>query len=202
MSATASSPALADAPGSVAANVALLRGVWHDRLTAFHPDGTPMAVDEVGSVRGSFPYDNLVYIDVEGDRYTQTNVTFRGRPLHTRTFTARLAGGVLRFDPLGPEDPGHIGVAAGPGHLVFLPERLDDAVRTFSDPDYLRIGLAERTRVTTLYRDGVVVRTLLAEGVRLSPVADRRMAWDPRGPDGPVHDERSTTRAFEGGHDD
>lgn len=191
-----------DPTGSVRENLLAMRGVWHDVLQGFHPDGSPMTLDEVGPTHGPYPYENLVYLDVEGDNYEQTNVTFRGRPLHHRTFRGQVVDGVLRFGKLGPDDPGHIGISAGPGNLIFLPERLDaPSLQVFADPDYVRIDGDRRTRVTTLYRDGKVVRTLLATGTRLTTDTSRRHAWDPRGTDGNVHEAISTTQAFVTGMD-
>lgn len=188
--------------GSVVDNLMAMRGVWHDVLQGFHPDGTPMTVDEVGPTRGPYPYENLVYLDFDGESYEQTNVTLRGRPLHHRTFRGRVVEGVLTFATLGPDDPGHIGVAAGPGNLVFLPGRLDaSSVQVFADPDYVRIDGDRRTRVTTLYRESRVVRTLLATGTRIATETTQRHAWDPRGVHGNVHEEVSTTQAFVSGRD-
>lgn len=188
--------------GTVAANLGMMVGVWHDVLQGFHPDGTPMTEDVVGAVPGPYPYDNLVYIDFDGTWLTQTNVTFAGRPYHHRTFRAEVVDGVLRFAQLGPDDPGHIGVAAGPGNLVFLPSRLDAAgLLTYSDPDYVRIDGDTRTRVTTLYKDNRVVRTMLATGTRLTTDTSQRVEQDPRGADGPVHETLSATNAFVTGQD-
>jgi hypothetical protein len=190
--------------GSVRETLSRMRGVWHDTVTAFHPDGTAMTVDEVGSVHGPYPYDNLVYIDLDGDAYTQTNVTFRGRPLHVRTFHAKIIDGVLRFDQLGPDDPGHVGVSAGPDRIVFAPARTDHAgVGRYSEPDLVELtGPATRQRTTFLYRDGHLVRTLSVRGHRVAATADRRVPDDPRGQHGPPHAGRaSTTAAFTGGTD-
>lgn len=190
------------APGSVTRTLLAMRGTWHDRIDAFEPDGTPMDVDTVGNVLGPYPYDNLVYVDFDGVTYTQTNVTFRGRPLHTRTFTGRIVDGLLWFDKLGPEAPQHVGVSVGEGRLVFLARELSSpGLQQYAEPDYLEVGDATRTRITTLYRGGPVCRTMRASGVRLSAATDRRLSFDPRGPEGPVHDDRSSTNAFTGGHD-
>jgi hypothetical protein len=80
-------------------------------------------------------------------------------------------------------------VSGGPGVLVFLPERVDTPEhRRFADPDYVRhLGGDQRTRTTTLYRDGELKRVLTVSGTRVDPDPTRRGAWDPRGPDGPVH---------------
>ena len=175
-----------------------MAGVWHDVLQGYHPDGSLMDYDEHGGVPGPYPYDNLVYISFDGVRYRQTNVTFRGRPLHERGFSAEIRDGVLCFGKLGPNDPGHIGVSAGPGCIVYLPARLDDdAVKLFADPDYIRLlGADQRTRTTTLYRYGGLVRTLRVAGTRIAATADRRVDWDPRGADGDVHAPISTTLVY------
>jgi len=181
---------------SVAENLALFHGVWLDLVSGFRPDGTPMTVDDTGPVPVGLPYQQLVYLDFDGERLVQTNVAVRGRawsedePAHTRTFRARVVDGVLRFDPTGLEAPTTIGVAGGPGVLVFLPERVDtDAHRRFADPDYVRhLGGDQRTRTTTLYRDGELKRVLTVSGTRVAADPSRRLSWDPRGPEGPVHE--------------
>ena len=183
--------------GSVAHNLSLMVGVWHDHLELFELDGAPRFNDAQGGQPGASPYDNLVYIDFDGVNYRQTNVTFRGRPLHVRSFTAVLRDGLLEFDKLGPHDPGHVGISGGPGVLIFTPRAVDEAWLRYSEPDYIRlIGPNQRTRNTMLYRDGKLVRTLSVTGYRLSPDASRRAAFDPRGPDGDVHETRSVTEVF------
>jgi hypothetical protein len=183
--------------GSVGYNVSLMIGVWHDHIELFEPDGAPRFDDAQGGKPGAAPYDNLVYIDFDGVNYRQTNVTLRGRPLHVRSFTATLRNGVLEFDKLGPNDPGHIGVAAGVGVLIFAPRVIDDSWQRYSEPDYIRIVAPNlRTRNTMLYRDGKLARTMNVTGYRLSPIAAQRMPFDPRGADGPVHEARSTTEVF------
>ena len=87
-------PAAADS--SVAANLALFHGVWLDRVVAYHPDGTAMDHDEGGTAAGPFPYQQLVYLDFDGTRLTQTNLPVRGRPPVPRTFRATVVHGVLR----------------------------------------------------------------------------------------------------------
>jgi hypothetical protein len=175
-----------------------MSGVWHDVLQGYHPDGSLMAVDEYGGVPGPYPYENLVYITFDGTHYRQTNVTFRGRPFHERGFSAEIREGVLCFGELGPRDPGHIGVSVGPGSIVFLPARIDDdAVHRFADPDYIRLlGADQRTRITTLYRGGGLVRTLRVAGTRIAATADRRIEWDPLVADGDVHAPISTTQVY------
>lgn len=163
-------------------------GVWRDHLTAYHPDGTPMPLDTFGGSPGAFPYDNLVYIDFDGERYVQTNVAVQGRPLEERTFCGSIIDGVLHFDKLGPEDPGQVGVSGGPGVLCYVPSRVTEAMARFADPDFIRLlGADQRTRVTTLYRNGELKRVLTVAGHRISDDPTVRMSYDPRGADGPVH---------------
>ena len=182
--------------GSVGYNLMLMRGIWHDRLELFEIDGTPRFDDPQGGQPGASPFENLVYIDFDGVEFRQTNVTFRGRPMHVRSFTGKLIDGVLNFAKLGASDPGHIGVSGGIGSLIFAPRVIDDSWMRYSEPDYIRIDGDRRTRNTMLYRDGKLVRTLSVEGFRLSPVADKRMPFDPRGADGDVHDIQSVTEVF------
>jgi hypothetical protein len=190
--------------GSVAHTLRAICGVWHDHVEIFDLGGQPLLVDDLSGTPGRAPFDNLVYVDFDGRDYVQTNVTFRGRPVHARTFRGRLVDGVLRFAPLGPDDPEHIGVSGGPGVLFFVPRRMTDAWRRYHEPDCIRLlGPGSRTRTTVLYRDGVATRTLTALGHRLAPSADRRLAWDPRGEGGPVHEAHKDTLVFRGGdHDD
>lgn len=178
-------------------NLLAMRGVWQDHMTAWTPAGDAMPYDEFGGQPGPFPYDNLVYVDFDGERYEQTNVTFRGRPLHVRTFTGRVVDGVLEFDALGPDDPGHIGVGGGPGVIVYLPRRLDrESLQRFSDPDVITFDGRTRSRITTLYRGAELVRVCTVDGVRLSNDPTLRVSWDPRGEAGPVHAMRSVTNVY------
>lgn len=172
-------------------------GVWLDLVAAYRPDGTPMTRDvphPSGAEPAAFPYQQLVYLDFDAasGRLTQTNVPLPG-PAGTperrpRSFGAGIIDGVLRFDSAGLEEPGTIGVSGGPGVLVLLPERVDtDAHRRFADPDYVRyLGGDQRTRTTTLYRDGELLRILTVSGTRIHTDPSRRVPADPRGPEGPV----------------
>lgn len=182
--------------GSVAYNLGLMRGIWHDRIELFELDGTPRFLDTEGGTPGAAPFENLVYIDFDGENYRQTNVTFRGRPLHVRSFQASVVDGILRFQKLGDGDGGHIGVSGGIGILIFTPQIIDDSWERYSEPDFIHIDGDRRTRHTMLYRHRRLVRTLRAVGQRLSPVADRRIPFDPRGPEGEVHDIQSVTQVF------
>jgi hypothetical protein len=187
------------ASGSVGNLLTRMVGVWHDHVTAFALDGTPLEVDDFAGVPGELPFDNLVYIDFDGKKYRQTNVTFRGRPiLHVRSFTGVLRDGILHFDKLGPEDPGHIGVSGGDNILIFCSARYNEATLRYSEPDFIHlISPHERLRSTILYRHGVAVRTLLARGSKLTPDTSTRMAFDPRGSSGSVHNERSVTTVYQ-----
>ena len=183
--------------GSVGHTLSRMTGVWHDRVEIFSPSGTPLSEDPASGTPGPCPFENLVYVSFDGVRYTQTNVAFRGRPLGFRTFSGSLVDGVLHFDRLGPNDPGHIGVSGGPGVLFFVAGTLGEATQRYCEPDCVRLlGAAERTRTTVLYRGGAVIRTLTANGVKIAPTADVRVPWDPRGADGPVHEAREMTSVF------
>ncbi len=183
--------------GSVADNLSLMRGIWHDKCSLFELDGTPRLYDEQGGTPGKSPYENLVYIDFDGENYRQTNVTFKGRPLHVRSFEAKLFDGILRFGKLGEGDGGHVGVSGGEGILIFTPMLIDESWERYSEPDFICINGDRRTRNTMLYREGKLVRTLSVVGQRLSPVADKRWSFDPRGEIGEVHDIQSVTQVFE-----
>lgn len=182
--------------GSVAYNLNLMRGIWHDRCELFELDGTPRFHDTQGGTPGNSPYENLVYIDFDGENYRQTNVTFRGRPVHVRSFEAKLRDGILRFNKLGEGDGGHAGISGGVGILIFTPMLIDDSWERYSEPDFIRIDGDRRTRNTMLYRDGKLVRTLSVVDTRLSPVTDKRVSFDPRGEIGEVHDIQSVTQVF------
>lgn len=183
--------------GSVGHTLTLMSGVWHDHLEAYSPSGVPLTEDEKCGTPGASPWDNLVYIDFDGTNYTQTNVTFKGRPFHYRTFAATLVDGVLYFNKLGPDDPDHIGYSGGPNVIWFGAKKITDAWQRYSEPDCIRLlDSSTRTRTTLLYRDSEAVRCMTANGTRVAPVADRRVPWDPRGPEGPVHGEVKATHVF------
>ena len=110
--------------GSVGHTLSQMAGVWHDRVEIYSLDGTLLAQDPSSGTPGSAPFENLVYISFDGERYVQTNVAYRGRPLASRTFSGRLIEGILHFDILGPNDPGHIGISGGPGILFFVASQL------------------------------------------------------------------------------
>jgi hypothetical protein len=183
--------------GTLVADLTAMVGVWRDRLEAFTPDGSPLSDDDAGGVPGPFPYENLVYVDFDGASYTQTNVVLSGRPDHQRTFTATVADGVFRFDPLGPEAPTHVGVSGGPGLIWFVAESIAaPGVGRYAEPDLIRIDGERRWRNTALWRDGTLARLLSVEGERVGLDTSRPHDLDPRGADVAVHGDRSTTQQY------
>jgi hypothetical protein len=177
--------------GSVAYNLMLLRGTWHDHIELYNLDGTPLDNDSsAGSGSpGPGPFDNLVYIDFDGQDLQLTNVHLRGRELAAKTFKGSLRDNLLVFDPLGPGAYENIGVSGGPGILTFNARQLGPATHTYMEPDFIILTApGQRVRHTVLYRHGEAVRTLTAKGTRLWPTCDRRHPLDPRGTDGPVHE--------------
>lgn len=187
--------------GQLSDDLFAMVGVWHDVLTAFDLSGRPVAEDPFGGVPGPFPYENLVYCDFDGSTWTQTNVTFRGRPTHQRTFVADVADDVLSFRRLGPDAPLHVGVSGGPGLIWFVAESLaEPGVQRYCEPDLIRIDVsaapARRWRTTVLWRDGVLVRPMLVEGTRVSADPSALHPLDPRDPGTPVHGDRSQTQQY------
>lgn len=177
--------------GSVGHNLMLLRGTWHDHIELYNLDGTPLD-DDSGAGSGSpgpGPFDNLVYIDFDGESFALTNVHIRGRAPAAKTFTGRLRENLLVFDPLGPGAYENVGMSGGPGILTFNARQLGAASNVYMEPDFIMLTApGERVRHTVLYRNGAAVRTLTARGTRLGPTCDRRHALDPRGQDGQVHE--------------
>lgn len=156
----------------------------------FELDGRPLEEDSKAGSPGESPFENLVYIDFDGERLTLTNVHLSGRATSAKTFAARLSDGLLVFDSLGPGAYENIGMSGGPGVLTFAARELGKATDVYFEPDFIIVTApGERTRHTVLYRDGVAVRTLTAKGKRIAPTCDTRHALDPRGTDGPVHGE-------------
>ena len=178
--------------GSVGYNLMLLRGTWHDHIELYNLDGTPLD-DDSGAGSGSpgpGPFDNLVYIDFDGDSLWLTNVHIRGREPSAKTFSGRMRDDLLVFDPLGPGAYENIGMSGGPGILTFNARQLNAATDAYMEPDFIMLTApGERVRHTVLYRNAVAVRTLTARGTRLWPSCDRRHPLDPRGEAGPVHEE-------------
>lgn len=186
------------ATGTVGQMLEDMVGVWHDHVTAYDLAGKPLEADNFSGASGALPFDNLVYVDFDGETYRQTNVTFRGRPLHIRSFTGVLRDGILHFDKLGPNDPGHIGVSGGANILIFASQQYNDATLRYSEPDFIHLlAPNQRLRSTILYRDGIAVRTLCARGYKLTPTAVRRLDFDPRGAEGDPHDARSVTYVYQ-----
>jgi hypothetical protein len=182
-------------------DLASMVGVWHDRLQAYDLHGDAVSDDPHGGTPGPFPYDNLVYCDFDGEVWTQTNVTFRGRDVGSRTFQADVADGILRFRRLGPDAPPHIGVSGGPGLIWFVAESLDHpGLQQYNEPDLIRLDVssdpARRWRYTALYRHGPLVRPMLVEGERLTTDTTGPHDLDPRGAEALVHGEKSTTAQY------
>ena len=184
-----SQPSPGYAIGSTAYNLSLLHGTWHDRVELFELDGSPLRVDPQSGSPGESPFENLVYIDFDGERLSLTNVHIKGRKPAAKTFTGSMRDGVLVFDSLGPGAYENIGMSGGPGILTFSARSLSNSTDVYMEPDFIVItGPGERTRHTVLYRDTVAIRTLTAKGRRIAPSCERRHEWDPRGADGPVHE--------------
>lgn len=178
--------------GSVGYNLMQLRGTWHDHLELYNLDGTPLEDDSAAGSGspGRSPFDNLVYIDFDGERFALTNVHIRGRAPAAKTFTGVLRDELLVFDSLGAGAYENIGVSGGPGVLTFSARYLDAATNIYLEPDVIVLTApGTRIRHTLLYRNGKVVRTLTAKGARLLPTCESRHVLDPRGADGPVHEE-------------
>lgn len=177
--------------GTVGHNLMLLRGTWHDHIELYNLDGTPLDDDsDAGSGSpGPGPFDNLVYIDFDGEQFALTNVHLRGRELAAKTFTGKLKDKLLVFDPLGPGAYENIGMSGGPGILTFNARRLGAASEVYMEPDFIILTApGQRLRHTVLYRHGKAVRTLTASGTRLLPTCHSRHPLDPRGEEGQVHE--------------
>ena len=110
--------------GSVGYNLMLLRGTWHDHVELFELDGQPLGEDTAAGSPGPSPFENLVYIDFDGQRLALTNVHLRGRALSAKTFTGQLRDGLLVFDSLGPGAYENVGMSGGPGVLTFTARQL------------------------------------------------------------------------------
>ena len=168
------------AVGSVAHTLARMRGTWHDHVELFSRDGTQLADDSAAGsgTPGKAPFDNLVYLDFDGQVMTQTNVCFRGREPSAKTFSGRVVDGILVFDSLGPGAFENVGVSAGPGILVYNPRSVDSRWETYLEPDFILLQDDDhRLRTTVLYRRGQARRSLTARGASVStgPWAPRRL---------------------------
>jgi hypothetical protein len=173
-------------------------GVWRDELTATDAEGVPVLWDHHGGIPGAFPYTNLVYVDFDGVKYQQTNVTIAGRDLHERSFTATVRDGVLIFDRLGPEAPEHRGVSGGPGLVWFVATNLGDSgLQRYAEPDLIRIDGDRRWRDTVLWRNGALARLLHVEGTRVSVSTTELHPLDPRPGGTAVHGQRSVTTNYQ-----
>jgi hypothetical protein len=182
--------------GNVAETLSRMAGVWHDKITLHHLDGTPLDDDtQAGSgTPGASPFENLVYISFDGQDFALTNVHIKGRPMSAKTFRGTMRDGLMVFDPLGAGAFENVGVSGGPGILTFNALRLDKACDVYMEPDFIILtGPKERVRHTVLYRSGLALRTLTARGEKLSDDASVRHPLDPRGLNGPVHEETFTS---------
>jgi hypothetical protein len=181
------------------ADLQSMRGVWVDELVAYDLSGSIMTHDPFGGSPGPFPYTNLVYVDLQGDRYTQTNVAIAGRPFHARTFQATVRDGMLTFDPLGPDAPIHVGVSGGPGLIWFVAkDNQAPGLANYAEPDLIRLEGDRRWRTTILYRGGQVVRPMLVTGQRVSPDPTTLHQLDPRRQ--PIAPDASVTSTVHDGH--
>ena len=145
--------------GSVGYNLMLLRGTWHDHVELFELDGQPLGEDTAAGSPGPSPFENLVYIDFDGQRLTLTNVHLRGRALSAKTFTGELRDGLLVFDSLGPGAYENVGMSGGPGVLTFTARQLGEATDVYVEPDFIVVTApGQRIRHTVLYRNGEAIR--------------------------------------------
>jgi hypothetical protein len=176
--------------GDVGDTLRAMAGVWRDKITLYHLDGTPLDDDtQAGSgTPGASPFENLVYISFDGDQFALTNVHIAGRPTSAKTFRGRMRDGLMVFDSLGVGAFENVGVSGGPGILTFNALKLGSACEVYMEPDFIiLLSPTQRVRHTVLYRGGVAVRTLTARGEKLSDDASVRHPLDPRPPGEPIH---------------
>ena len=177
-----------------------LVGVWRDHLSAVDQNGIAIAYDPHGGVPGEFPYENLVYIDFDGDNFVQTSVVLSGRDTAVRTFEAKRVDETLVFTPLGPGAPRIVGVSPVLGHLWFVADDIvHDGISRYAEPDHIRVDGDHRWRDTVLWRHGTIVRVMHVRGELLTRDTSRRLDIDPRGVSGRVHDIRSEVEMYEAG---
>lgn len=187
---------------SVAQSLRRMRGVWIDVITVHSLQGEQLSEDVHSGTPGAAPFENIVYIDFDGLHYRQTNVTYKGRKLHTRSFEGLVNDGILHFSKLGEDDPDHLGVSGGEGVIIFCPGRITPAWFRYAEPDFIQlIGDRHRVRRTLLYRDGKAIRTLSAHGTKIQDDAKSRVSFDPRGQQGEVHGPRIMTKVFKSTED-
>ena len=185
--------------GSVGDTLMQMRGVWHDVVKLYELDGTHLGDDTIAGsgTPGAGPFENLVYIDFDGEKFALTNVHIKGRPLDAKTFTGYMKEGLLIFDSLGLGAYENIGMSGGPGILTFNSRTVEPACEIYMEPDFIMMtGADNRVRHTVLYRHGVATRTLTAYGERLSKDCSKRHESDPRGSNGPVHGEPFVTQIW------
>lgn len=176
--------------GSVGHSLMQMVGVWHDRVTLYQLDGAPLDDDtQAGSgTPGASPFENLVYISFDGQEFALTNVHIMGRPASAKTFRGRMRDGLMVFDPLGPGAYDNIGMSGGSGILTFTAQSLVAGCNVYMEPDFIILtSQSTRVRHTVLYKGGHAVRTLTAQGTKLSNDTSKRHALDPRGQMGEVH---------------
>lgn len=182
----------------LAATLGALAGIWRDRLTAVDGSGNDVSYDPHGGIPGEFPYENLVYVDFDGECFRQTSVVLAGRAPAVRTFEAHRVGETLRFVPLGPGAPAIVGISPVRGHLWFVAEPIThEGISRYAEPDHIHVEGDRRWRHTVLWRHGELVRVMHVAGERLARSATVRHESDPRGATGGVHDALSEVDMYQ-----
>jgi hypothetical protein len=175
----------------VAETLTKMHGIWQDSIELFNLDGSELRDDTTAGsgTPGSSPFENLVYVDFNGEALTLTNVHIKGRPVAAKTFTGKIVDGLLLFDSLGKGAYKNIGMSGGPNIITFSAEQLSSATDIYLEPDFiLLLNATERMRHTVLYRHGKAIRTLTAKGKKLSEDCSGKHALDPRKISGNVHE--------------